>query len=103
MVSQSVNPRITFQPLRTSAAEQRIMETYAVAGEAAPNLNTLPWGQLLDPEFGKSLEYGFKWELLERKLQGTVAVFNIERRNVTTTTDGTLGTTGLGFQDLAGK
>jgi len=103
MSSRSVNPRIAFQPLRTANAEQRIIDTYATAGETPPDFDTLPWGRLLQPEFGTSLEYGFKWELFHRRLQGTVAAFNIERRNVATATEGTLGTAGVGFLDLAGR
>ncbi len=103
MFSQSVNPRIAFQPLRTAAAEDRIRETYETAGLPVPDLNSLPWNDALDPEFGTSLEYGVKWELFRRRLQGTVAIFDIERRNVSTAAEGTLGSTGVGFRELAGK
>lgn len=103
MFSQSVNPRIAFQPLRTPAAEQRLLDTFDAAGEPVPDFNALPWGKLLDPEYGTSVEYGFKWELFQRKVQGTVAAFNIERSNVSSAIDGTLGTAGVGFRNLAGK
>jgi outer membrane receptor protein involved in Fe transport len=103
MFSQSVNPRIAFQPARTSAAEQRLIETYETAGIPVPDLNSLPWSEALDPEFGTSIEYGVKWELFRRRLQGTIAIFDIERRNVSTAAEGTLGSTGLGFRELAGK
>lgn len=103
MFSQSVNPRIAFQPLRTEAAEQRIIETYETAGLPVPDFNSLPWNDALDPEFGTSIEYGVKWELFQRRLQGTVAVFDIERRNISTPVEGTLGSTGVGFRELAGK
>jgi iron complex outermembrane receptor protein len=103
MFSQSVNPRIAFQPLRTAAAEQRIVDTYTAAGLPVPNFDSLPWNNALDPEFGTSLEYGFKWELFQKQLQGTVALFDIERRNVSTAAEGTLGATGVGFRELAGK
>ncbi|MBL9186820.1 MAG: TonB-dependent receptor [Opitutaceae bacterium] len=103
MFSQSVNPRIAFQPLRTAAAELRITETYQLAGIPVPDFSTLPWDEALDPEFGTSLEYGVKWELFQRRLQGTVAIFDIERRNISTAVEGTLGSTGVGFRELAGK
>ena len=103
MFSQSVNPRIAFQPLRTPVAEERLFNTFTAAGEPVPDFDALPWGNLLDPEYGTSVEYGFKWELLQRKVQGTVAAFNIERRNVSTAIDGTLGAAGVGFRNLAGK
>ncbi len=103
MFSQSVNPRIAFQPLRTAAAEQRITETYETAGLPVPDFNTLPWDDALDPEFGTSIEYGVKWELFQRRVQGTVAIFDIERRNISTAVEGTLGSTGVGFRELAGK
>jgi iron complex outermembrane receptor protein len=103
MFSQSVNPRIAFQPLRTEAAELRITETYEAAGLPVPDFNTLPWDDALDPEFGTSLEYGLKWEIFRRRLQGTIAVFDIHRRNISSAVEGTLGSTGVGFRELAGK
>jgi iron complex outermembrane receptor protein len=103
MFSQSVNPRIAFQPLRTTAAELRIIETYETAGLPVPDFNSLPWDDALEPEFGTSLEYGVKWELFQRRVQGTIAIFDIERRNISTPVEGTLGSTGVGFRELAGK
>ena len=104
MVSESVNPRIAFQPLRTLTVEERVINAYTNAGVTMPDLDTLPWGELLAPEYGTSLEFGFKWELFERRLQGTVAVFDIERRNVRTNVEGSpLADAGVNFRDIMGQ
>lgn len=47
-------------------------------------------GTLLNPETGKQLEAGMKFQALDQRLQGYVAVYNLKRTNVTES-DATLG------------
>jgi len=56
LYSQSINPRITFQPARTVAREVQLLTRYQQDGLPAPNLDEKLWGTLLEPEFGQSFE-----------------------------------------------
>ncbi|MBM3819626.1 MAG: TonB-dependent siderophore receptor [Acidimicrobiia bacterium] len=48
-----------------------------------PNFNLQPDGSTLEPEFGRSVEVGQRFRLLQSRIQLNTAVFNITKRNVT--------------------
>lgn len=102
LYSQSVNPRITFQPARTAARETQILTRYQQDGLPAPNLDALPWGQLLEPEFGKSFEYGVKTDLFANRVMVNVAYYLIDKKNVSRGKPTADPDSSVGFLDLSG-
>ena len=102
LYSQSVNPRITFQPGRTAARETQLLNRYQQDGLGAPNLDALPWGQLLEPEFGRSFEYGVKTDLFENKAMINVAYYVIDKKNVSRGKGAADPDSAAGFLDLSG-
>ncbi|WP_414664425.1 TonB-dependent siderophore receptor [Horticoccus sp. 23ND18S-11] len=102
LYSQSVNPRVTFQPGRTAARETQLINRYQQDGLGAPNLDALPWGQLLEPEFGKSFEYGVKTDLFENKAMINVAYYIIDKKNVSRGKGAADPDSAAGFLDLSG-
>jgi iron complex outermembrane receptor protein len=85
---------------------------YASAGRSfRPNVGTNVAGQGFDPESGRALELGTKWESVDRRMGVTAALFDIRKRNVLTADPanagfsiaaGEIGSRGLEF-DVAGQ
>lgn len=102
LYSQSVNPRVTFQPGRTAARETTLLARYELDGLPAPNLDALPWGELLEPEFGRSFEYGIKTDLFGNRAMINVAYYVIEKKNVSRAKAAADPDSSVGFIDLSG-
>jgi len=97
-----VNPRVQFQPARTAAVEATLLKRYSDDGLAAPNLDALPWGALLEPEYGRSFEYGMKTDLFGEKVMINLAYYVIDKKNVTRAKSSADPDSSVGFQDLTG-
>jgi outer membrane receptor protein involved in Fe transport len=102
LYSQSVNPRVQFQPARTAARETTLLTRYQQDGLTAPDLDALPWGTLLEPEFGKSFEYGVKTDLFANKVMVNVAYYVIDKQNVSRGKPAADPDSSVGFLDLSG-
>jgi len=102
LYAQSVNPRVQFQPARTAAREATLLKRYSDDGLAAPNLDALPWGTLLEPEYGRSFEYGIKTDLFGEKVMINLAYYVIDKKNVTRAKSSADPDSSVGFQDLTG-
>ncbi len=102
LYSQSVNPRVTFQPARTAARETTLLARYSQDGLPAPNLDALPWGELLEPEFGRSFEYGIKTDLFNNRAMINVAYYVIDKENVSRAKASADPDSSVGFIDLSG-
>ncbi len=103
LYSQSVNPRVTFQPARTAARELTLNTRYQQDGLPAPNLDEKPWGQLLEPEFGRSFEYGVKTDLFGEKAMINLAYYVIDKKNVSRGKPSADPDSAVGFIDLSGQ
>jgi len=85
---------------------------YANAGRSfRPNVGVDAASRAFEPESGRSMEVGTKWESSDKKLGGTATLFEIRKRNVLTTDPlnagfsvaaGEIRSRGLEF-DLAGQ
>ncbi len=102
LYSQSVNPRVSFQPARTAARETLLRDRYQLDGLAAPNLDSKPWGQLLEPEYGRSFEYGVKSDLFGEKVMINLAYFVIDKKNISRGKGSEDPDSEVGFLDLSG-
>ena len=102
LYSQSVNPRVTFQPARTAARETTLNTRYQQDGLPAPDLDEKPWGQLLEPEFGRSFEYGVKTDLFSNRVMFNVAYYVIDKKNVSRAKSSADPDSAVGFVDLSG-
>jgi outer membrane receptor protein involved in Fe transport len=102
LYAQSVNPRIQFQPARTAARETILLTRYQQDGLPPPNLDALPWGALLEPEFGRSFEYGVKTDLFGEKVMINLAYYVIDKKNVSRGKPSTDPDSSVGFLDLSG-
>ena len=102
LYSQSVNPRVTFQPGRTTARETQLINRYQQDGLPAPDLDSKPWGQLLEPEYGRSFEYGVKTDLFENRAMINVAYYVIDKKNVSRAKASADPDSAAGFIDLSG-
>jgi len=102
LYSQSVNPRVTFQPVRTAARETQLLTRYQQDGLSAPDLNSKPWGVLLEPEFGRSFEYGVKTDLLNNRVMLNLAYYVIDKKNVSRGKSSADPDSAVGFLDLSG-
>ena len=103
LYSQSVNPRVTFQPARTAARDTQLLTRYQQDGLPAPNLDEKPWGTLLEPEFGKSFEYGVKTDLFGERAMINVAYYVIDKKNVSRGKPAADPDSAVGFIDLSGQ
>lgn len=102
-----VSPRIGLSWLPDAA-----WTVFVNAGRSfRPNVGTDVNGQGFDPESGRALEAGAKWESADKRLGATVALFDIRKRNVLTSDPanagfsiaaGEVGSRGVEF-DLAGQ
>lgn len=102
LYSQSVNPRFTTQPVRTAAAEALVIATFQNAGRALPNLDTLPWGDVLDPEEGQGYEAGVKLDSADGRRSITIGGFTIERVKVSTIDPDPILGPSIGFRTPGG-
>lgn len=76
----SLTPRLGISHLPAPA-----WTLFANAGRSfRPNPGTDAAGQAFDPESGRALEAGTKWERADKRLGATLAVFDIRKRNVLT-------------------
>ncbi|KQV81316.1 hypothetical protein ASC87_09860 [Rhizobacter sp. Root1221] len=85
---------------------------YANAGQSfRPNVGTDAAGASFEPETGRALELGTKWESADQRIGATAALFDIRKRNVVTSDPvntgqsiaaGAVRSRGLEF-DLAGQ
>lgn len=103
LYSQSVNPRVTFQPARTAARETQLLTRYQQDGLPAPDLNSKPWGALLEPEFGRSFEYGVKTDLWQNRVMLNLAYYVIDKKNVSRGKSSGDPDSAVGFLDLSGQ
>ena len=103
LYSQSVNPRVTFQPARTAARDTQLLTRYQQDGLPAPNLDEKPWGTLLEPEFGKSFEYGVKTDLFGERAMINIAYYVIDKKNVSRGKPAADPDSAVGFIDLSGQ
>lgn len=88
------------------------LSVYVNGGQSfRPNVGTSASSEAFEPESGRSLEFGAKWERADRRLGATAALFDIRKSNVLTadpvnagfsTTAGEIGSRGLEI-DLAGQ
>ncbi len=102
LYSESIDPRIKFQPLRTAANEDALTKAYTDLGLPVPDLDSKPWAELLEPEYGTSFEAGFKADLMDRKLSFTVALFSIDRKNISQNVSSDDPDSSVRFQALIG-
>jgi outer membrane receptor protein involved in Fe transport len=102
LYSQSVNPRISLQPARTAARETALRNRYQQEGLPPPNLDALPWSQLLEPEYGRGFEYGVKTDLFENRFSMNAAYFMIDKKNVVRGKPADDPDSVAGFVDLSG-
>ncbi len=101
LFSQSVNPRFGLNPTRTENAELTLIDAALEEGVTAPDPNTLPWGQLYDPETGVGYEAGFKYAPIDNSMGVTVAFYDIEKQDIIRShSDPVLAA--AGFQELSG-
>lgn len=103
LYSQSVNPRVTFQPARTAARDTQLLNRYQQDGLPAPDLTSKPWGALLEPEFGRSFEYGVKTDLFGEKAMINLAYYVIDKKNVSRGKAAADPDSAVGFLDLSGQ
>ena len=88
------------------------LSVYVNGGQSfRPNVGTSASSEAFEPESGRSLEFGAKWERADRRLGATAALFDIRKSNVLTadpvnagfsTTAGEIGSRGLEI-DVAGQ
>jgi iron complex outermembrane recepter protein len=77
----STSPRIGLSWLPTAQ-----WTVYANAGSSfRPNTGSDAESQAFDPEKGRALELGSKWESADKRMGATAALFDIRKRNVLTT------------------
>lgn len=58
---------------------------YATTGRSfRPNVGSGAAGQSFEPEVGRALEAGVKWERADRRIGATAAIFDLRKRNVLT-------------------
>lgn len=105
-------PTETTPRLGVSWLASPTVSLYANAGRSfRPNLGTGAAGTPFEPETGRSVELGAKWERADRRLGATAALFDIRKRNVVTAdplapgfsaTAGEVGSRGLEL-DVAGQ
>jgi outer membrane receptor protein involved in Fe transport len=102
LYSQSLHPFVGLQPARTSNREKALLDRYRQDGLPAPNLDTLPWGQLRDPQVGVSYEFGIKTELFANKAMVNIGFFTIDKENISRTKPDTDPDSVVGFVDFTG-
>jgi iron complex outermembrane receptor protein len=79
------SPGATSPRIGVSYLADRQWTLFANAGTSfRPNAGASAAGRPFEPESGRALETGLKWESVDRTLGGTLAVFDIEKRNVLT-------------------
>jgi len=71
---------LTYQPWKPIALFVNYTESFA---PQAPGSRSIT-GNLFNPERGKSVEGGVKFQAFENRLRATIAAFNIKKRNVLT-------------------
>ena len=102
LYSQSVNPRFTTQPVRTAANETLLRASFQSAGRPVPDLDALPWGDVLDPEEGQGYEAGVKLDSADGRRSITVGGFYIERVKVSTLDPDPILGPSIGFRTPGG-
>jgi iron complex outermembrane receptor protein len=79
------SPGATSPRVGVSYLPDRHWTLFANAGTSfRPNAGSSAAGMPFNPESGRALESGVKWENAQRTLGGTFALFDIEKRNVLT-------------------
>ena len=56
---------------------------YAQSIQSPTNVELTPLGEIIPPVFGEGYEYGFRFDLLDGKLNGQITAFYIEKENDT--------------------
>lgn len=83
--SNTSNPEITNTTPQIGAL-YKLTDTlsgYALYSESfSPNLQVNPDGSTFDPATGKGTEFGFKLDLVERRLSSTMSFYEIEKENI---------------------
>ena len=101
LYSRSVNPRFGLNPVRNENAELSLIDAALDLGVAPPNPDTLPWGELYDPETGEGLELGFRYAPDNNKFGFTIALYDIEKQDILRT-NSDLVLASVGFSELSG-
>ena len=79
------SPSATSPRLGLSYLPDAAWTLYANAGKSfRPNVGSTVSGAAFEPESGRALEVGAKWERADKRLGATAAVFDIRKRNVLT-------------------
>lgn len=78
--------------------QNRVAPYISYATSFLPNTDKGADGKVLDPETGKQLEVGVKWQNLDQTLQGSLSYYDITRKNVSERVDSTND-----YYDLVGK
>ncbi|WHZ22178.1 MAG: Ferrichrome-iron receptor [Nitrospira sp.] len=71
---------VTYQPWKPIALYANYTESFAPQTAGSRSIT----GQLFDPERGKALEGGVKFQAFDDRLRSTIAVFDIRKKNVLT-------------------
>lgn len=83
--STSQGPTQTTPRVGVSWMPSAAWTLYANAGRSfRPNAGSGIGGQAFDPESGRALEGGAKWQAADGRTGGTLSLFDIEKRNVVT-------------------
>lgn len=72
---------LTYQPWKPIALFANYTESFAPPAAGAISATT---GTLFNPERGKAVEGGIKFQFFEERLRATIAAFNIKKKNVLT-------------------
>ncbi len=83
ITEQAVSPKLAmiYHPLDIGSIYASYSESFRMQGQVSGNY--INDGQSLDPLRGKSYELGTKWELFDKQLFVSAAVFNITQENST--------------------
>jgi len=78
-------PSATSPRLGVSYLPNAAWTLYANAGRSfRPNVGSIMASQVFEPESGRALEVGAKWERTDKRLGATAALFDIRKRNMLT-------------------
>ncbi len=84
-VTTTQSPNATSPRMGLSFLPNNTLTLYASAGKSfRPNTGASAAGTAFDPETGKAYEAGVKWEAVDKSMGGTLAVFDIRKKNVLT-------------------
>ncbi len=101
LYSKSVNPRFEINPARNANAEQDLIDAAEEFGVSIPDIDSLPWDQLYDPETGRGMEVGIRYAPIDNSKGFTVAFYDIEKQDIVRPSSN-LALSSVGFGELSG-